>query len=496
MAFERLSSGDVVSDGGQSRGVAWGDLDGDGWYDLAVSNAGNENEFLYVNDRQGGFRTWREGWPVFSAGWSEGVAWVDYDGDGDSDLFVANSRGMEHPTGAPQPGSQLYRNEGAGELTPVNAGGLTQPLMASQMGCWGDADGDGDLDVFVVNRDFEPDVLLVNDRASSEFRRANGPWDARKDDGRSCGWGDADNDGDLDLYVANALEPQGNSERLARNALYRNEGGGSFVAVTNGPAVEDRGFSYGVSWVDYDDDGDLDLFVTNIARRDHNALYENDGHGRFARRDDLPVMTDGGSPSKGHTWGDFDLDGDLDLFIANGTEGTTAGDSFDIRDFLYLNRGDGVLVRTEVPPLTTDRHVSAGAAAADYDRDGDLDLFVANWGGNDEDNDLYRSDASARGNHWLALRLRGRAPNTDAIGARVGVLASLGGRSRWQYRTRSSSTGYASQDAPELLFGLAGTCLVKAIEVRWPDGAIERFEGLAANARWLLQQGEQPQRMP
>ena len=174
---------------------------------------------------------------------------------------------------------------------------------------------------------------------------------------RGCAWGDYDNDGYIDLFVSN--------ERGQNNFLFHNNGDGTFAKVASGKIVSDGGYSTACAWGDYDNDGYLDLFVPN--NNETNFLYHNNRDGTFTKIATGRVVTDGGS-SFGSAWGDYDNDGYLDLFVANQNQ----------KNFLYHNNGDGTFTRVTSGQITTDVGYSWGAAWADYDNDGFLDLFVAN----------------------------------------------------------------------------------------------------------------------
>lgn len=460
--FLPIEEGELVTDGNLSRGVAWGDFDGDGYPDLAVANTINQPEFVYRNDTDGTFTQLIENAITLAAGWTEGVVWIDVDNDGDLDLFATNANHQPN---------RLFRNDGSGRFAAVDAGALTADPTSSTMSCWADYDGDGDLDAFVVNRDGEDDRLYRND-GGTRFEAIEGAAPVTNGgEGRACGAADADRDGDVDLYVANG--------RRQRNYYYRNEGGWRFVEVTEGAFVRDTTYSYGVGWIDYDYDGDLDLFVTNIS--ESNALYVNDGLGSLRPLERSPLVTDGGV-SKGQVWGDLDNDGDLDLFVANGTEAP------DMRNFLYRNDGAVGFVRVIEGAIAAHADTSAGVAAADYDRDGDLDLFVANWGGGDEDNRLYRNETTGR--NWVLIRLEGRSSNRSGIGAYVEATATIGGRSVRLTRWLWPATGYASANEPTIHFGLGDAVVVEALEIRWPSGTVDRYADLEPNTRYVAVEGE------
>ena len=211
---------------------------------------------------------------------------------------------------------------------------------------------------------------------------------------RGVAWGDYDNDGDLDLYVANYNEA---------NVLYRNNGDGTFTDVTSEAGVGCISHSYGVAWGDYDNDGDLDLYVANYGA---NVLYRNNGDGTFTDVTSEAGVSCTGS-SLGVAWGDYDNDGDLDLYVANHYEANV----------LYKNNGDGTFTDVTGAAGVGCTGSSYGVAWGDYDNDGHLDLYVANNGANV----LYRNNGNL--NHWLQIRLHGTISNRSAIGTKVKVIA-------------------------------------------------------------------------
>lgn len=473
--FAALRTAAVSVDGGLSRGVAWGDFTGDGFPDLVVANTIGQPDFIYTNNGDGTFSQLHENALTLSAGWSEGIKWVDYDNDGDMDIFVARTRDP----------NLLLRNDD-GQLVKVEAGELTAARSASSDGCWGDVDGDGFLDVLVVNRGGEDDALYRNNGRGGFERLGVPAFEGLGGDGRACAFGDADGDGDLDLYIGNFIDRAGEAPIPQVNFFFLGDGKGGFERLTDHMLVTSEALTYGLSWVDFDADGDLDLFITNIGRNDRNRLFENLGELAFVARDNL-IVSRGRAPSKGHSWGDFDNDGDLDLLVANGTEGTGEIEDFGIANFLYLNDGKGGFVEVKTGPLVTDRHISAGTALADFDRDGDLDIFVANWADSDEDNVLYRNEG-AKGN-WFELSLEGRRSNRMGIGAFVTLTIWTADGPKPITRYQMPQTGYGSADEPLLHFGLGPAEQIGRLEIRWPSGVVDIFEELAVNAHLVAVEG-------
>ncbi|HKG95011.1 MAG TPA: CRTAC1 family protein [Gemmatimonadaceae bacterium] len=467
--FVRVTEGRIAIDGGQSRGVAWGDYDGDGDPDLFVANTGGQWSFLYRNDGGGAFTKMRGHELVSRGANSEGASWADVDDDGDLDLFVLNSDRQRN---------FLFLNHGGGHFVrDTSDAAIVTDAESSVMACWADYDADGDVDVYVVNRDGQDDAYYVNGGGGRFERVRSGVLGHDGGNGRTCAAGDIDGDGDVDLYVGNAREPK---------RLYRNDGGGAFTELRDaGEVIASTSYNYGSSFADYDGDGDLDLLVTNIDRR--NDLYRNDGRGHFTR-DAAALPPDSAGASKGQAWGDFDNDGDLDLFVANGTYGP------DQRNYLYLNRGDTRPEGTRFERvmrgrIATDADTSAGTAAADVDGDGDLDLFAAAWGSNDQDNAFYRNVAGSARGRSLVLRAEGRRSNRMALGLTARAKATIGGRPVWITRWLLPSTGYGSQNDLALHFGLGDAARVDSLVLRWPSGLLETFTGVETNRAYRAVEG-------
>jgi hypothetical protein len=295
-------------------------------------------------------------------------------------------------------------------------------------------------------------------------------------DGRSCSWGDIDGDGDFDLYVGNFIETINGERFNARNHLYINNGRGKFTRALSGAAVTDMGRTYGTSFADYDNDGDADLMVTNIGLQDSSVLYSNDGRGHFTRLMPEQSGISSGKPSKGHTWGDFNNDGFLDLFVANGTEnvpGTL------LHDDLYYGTGEKALTKVNDGITTTDGKVSAGTAYADVDLDGDLDLFVCNWRNNNEQNRWYINQTP--GTQWIRLKLKGTASNKMGMGSKVQLKGEVNGMQFIQTRWMMPQTGFASQNENILHFGLPRKYTFQSLLVVWPSGVKQQINSLPLN---------------
>jgi hypothetical protein len=477
MLFTRVTDGPLVTEAASTGGVSWVDFDGDDDLDLFVTNGYDVNaqepqpqkNRLYLNNGDGTFAAQAHGPLVEDEGFSSGSTWGDFDNDGDLDVFVSNQR---------QQNNFLYRNQGDGSFVRVKSGDPVTDGGASFSSSWVDADGDGLLDLWVANGGLSqsgPNFLYRNGGEGTFTKIRQGS--IVTDEGRSGGavWGDYDNDGDPDLFVPNLTYNQ----TMSNNALYRNDGAWQFTKIERGSPVDDGLPSICASWGDYDNDGDLDLYVGNLVGM-ANLLYRNDGEGRLTQIEVGPMVVDGGATSAVN-WADVDNDGDLDLLAGN----------WGAAAVLYANLGDGRFVRADTGDLS--RHVlrTSSLAWGDYDGDGDLDLYVGNWPnvrGAGELNALYRNDSEA--GNWLQIDLRGTTSNHSAIGARVLVGAQIRGELTSQLREVTGHTGWRSQNSLRQHVGLGDATVAEEVEVRWPSGSVERVERVAVNQVIELTEGQ------
>ena len=444
----------VVGDALMSGGGCWLDLVGDGYLDLFVANGNltNQPDALYRNTRGGGFVKVVTG-PVVSAGGSSiGGTVGDFDNDGRNDLYVTNRGNF---------GNFLFRGLGDTLFTRITTGPAVTNLGNSNSSSWVDADNDGLLDLFVVN--FQGFDYIYRNTGAPTFALARVDTTALTPGGEFSipgAWADYNGDGLEDVFVGNA----GNQN----DYLYTNHGHLWFTRQI----IADGLSTLGASWGDYDNDGWLDLVVTHYTGQP-NTLYHNSGPPLFTLD---PVIGSAIAATAGNwvgsAWGDYDNDGALDLYLGN--DGAAGA--------LLHNDGPPGYGFTKVPTgvLSSDLVNAFGAVWGDYDRDGQLDLFVADHVGSG--NRLYHN--SGGGGHWLTLRGHGTASNRSAIGAKLRVRATIGGVPRWQLREVTGQTGYNSSNLDQH-FGLGDAVSADSVVVEWPSGRRDVWANVAAD-QWLV----------
>ena len=495
-------------------GVAFIDYDNDGWQDLFVLNGtrlegdlpGTTNR-LYKNNRNGTFTDVTEKTGLARSGWASGVTVGDYDNDGFDDLFITYyGRNV------------LYHNNGDGTFSDVTErAGLGQSATRYGSGCtWVDYDRDGRLDLFVANylnttveklprpgenpdcswkgiavncgpRGLPPGFVQLyhnnGDGTFSDVSKSSGVAAASGSYPMTAVAADYDNDGWPDIYVACDSTP---------SWLFRNQHDGTFreEALERGVALSEDGMEQagmGVGVGDYDLDGNLDIFKTNFAD-DTNVLYRNDGKGNF---DDVTIRSGLGVETRYVGWGagmaDFDNDGFPDLFVATGSvypevEKQLPAYPFRTPRLLFRNLGDGRFEELieEAGSGISDPHASRGCAFGDFDNDGDVDVLVMNM---NEPPSLLRNDVSGKG-HWLKVLLIGVHTNRSAIGARVTV--RYGARRQVQ-EVQAQSSFYSSNDR-RLHFGLGAESLAH-LTIRWTNGSSETIPDVAAGQLVVIREG-------
>lgn len=438
-------------------GQAWGDCDNDGLPDLYLTNSIGANT-LYHNNGNGTFSVSPlSGQVALARTASSGTVWVDFDNDGWLDLYVLN----DGP-------NSLFRNMAGAGFLDVTASSGTGNDKRGMSAAWGDINGDSFLDLYVVNwgepGQKEDGLYLANgdgtftDLSAMLGASGEGP-------GCTASFLDFDNDRDLDLYVVN--------DKLYGNILMRNDGPGCgswcLTDVSALAGANTRVWGMGLAVGDYDGDLDLDLYFSHVGPM---VLLRNQ-----SAQGSPSFLSAGSAAGVGFDtvgWGaiffDFDNDGWLDLYLATSVYDITQANR------LFHNRGDGTFADRSLKGGTANLGHTLGAAYADYDQDGLLDLVIGNRG---EGYRLYHNRGTAAGaKDWLDIRLTGSGPiNRNAIGTRV-YLTLADGRTLMQEVKCGSSLGSGNDFA--LHFGLGTSAVVQA-SVLWPDGTMHAFGAMAPN---------------
>jgi hypothetical protein len=497
-------------------GCAFFDFDNDGWMDIFIAGGrqlgsippGSGNR-LYHNNRDGTFSDVTAKAGLADPGWATGVCVGDYNNDGWEDLFLTY---YGH--------NRLYRNNGDGTFTDVTVkAGLLHTGNRFGTGCtFLDFDRDGNLDLFVANYvEFDLDHAPKPDShvATCSYeglpvycgpRGLKAPHHAlyrNNGDGTftdvstksgidavSSSYAmtavafDADEDGWPDIFVACDSTP---------SLLFMNNHDGTFreEALMRGLAVSGDGQELGgmgVGLGDYNLDGHTDVFKTHFQLQP-SGLYRSSGKGDF---EDVSIASGIGNERRFVSWGagivDLDNDGLPDLFCVTGNVYPSLERTFTKYPskgpaIVFRNLGDGKFLQMGDDAAITPRHISRGCAFGDFDNDGDIDILIMNQ---NEPPSLLRNDAP-RNNHWLKIRLEGTKSNRSAIGARVVVRYG----SSVQVQERLSQSSYLSSNDPRLHFGL-GSFTTASVEVRWPSGLVEKFGGVKADQLLTLLEGKGP----
>jgi enediyne biosynthesis protein E4 len=505
-------------------GVAFYDYDQDGWLDVFLVNGWRLEGFatghepachLFKNNRDGTFTDVTAKAGLVRSGWGQGCCVGDYDNDGHDDLFVSYY-GQ----------NALFHNNGNGTFTDVTAkAGLTQSRIRWNSGCaFLDYDRDGNLDLFVGNY-IDLDLktapvpesgpclykgimvacgppglppgknLLYHNTGDGTFRDVSekaGMWNTAGNYALSVAVADLDNDGWPDIYVANDSTAA---------TLYQNQKDGTFkdVAIEAGAAFSPDGkpqAGMGVAVGDYDRDGNLDIVKTNFAG-DTDSLYKNLGDGTF---EDHTYISGLGLNTRLLGWGvgffDMDNDGWLDILVANGHVYPEVSSSkteapYAEHKYLYRNlRNDRFEEVTEKAGAGITAPAAArGCAFGDYDNDGDLDIAVNCVNSLPQ---LLRCDSEWKRN-WIKIKAIGVKSNRTGIGARVKVVAytspAVNSKPLSQIDEVRSGGSYYSQNDLRLHFGLDQAKSVDLVEIRWPSGQIDSYRNLGVNKLYIVQEG-------
>ena len=472
-------------DGG--RGSAWGDYDNDGDLDI-VAVGTYQPHALFRNNGDGTFTNTADAAGIADPRGGWGSLFADYDNDGYPDLYI--TRGGW--SGAAE--NTLYHNNGDGTFTDVtHTAGVADP-QSSFCAAWADYDNDGYLDLYIADG-------VIGDGAANVLYRNNGDGTFTNtaeaagvaDTGNSLGtaWGDYDKDGHIDLHVVNFGQS---------NVLYRNNSDGTFTDVTpstgmNLPVTD----PFVTFFLDVDNDADLDIFISNsgsfqafIAGQitgtathdvDRQVLYRNNGDGTFT-----DVTRESGLyhayGAMGANFGDINSDGYLDIYLATGAPQMGRLE----RDALFRNNGDGTFTDVTTALGLGNIGKGHGVTFGDVDMDGDVDIYVPVGGafiGDQWHNLFYRNTGTE--NNWLTLKLVGTKSNRDGIGAKV----TLHIGNDVIYREVSGGCGFGSTNSLSLEIGLGTHTKVDTLEIVWPSGQVDTHRNLSVNQKLIVTEGKE-----
>ncbi len=461
----------VVSDPGNPAssytGAAWIDFNNDGLLDLYACR-----KVLYKNIGGGNFV--KVNTSLNSAVAVLSTTWADYNNDGFIDCYVVSTVNSN---------SALYKNNGDETFTRITTGDIGDSAYSTGWGCtWGDYNNDGFADLVIAAAN---NFGIVNHPA--RFFHNNGDGSFTKIDTTHFAetlapytvptFSDYDMDGDMDLFIGS-----GPAGTLARDFNYRNllvETATPYLSrLDTGVLGADLVDGQNYSFIDYDNDGDLDAYLTNYRFGSPNNLYRNEGNGYYTKMTAAQVgriVSDSGS-SLSNVWSDFDNDGDIDCYVTNDNSFTTR---------YYSNNGNGSFTRVDSIAVR-ENGPKYGAIAGDYDNDGDIDLYVS---GAILTKALYEN-ITGNGNKWVTLKCVGVSTNKSAIGTRVRVKATINGQSVWQLREINSQNSFNSMSMLNVHFGLGNASVIDSIIVEWPRSSRQVFTNVSVNSRYNLIEGQ------
>jgi len=464
-----LKIGDGALDRGYMGGVSLVDVNGDGAPDIyltrdydttgdmsSMSKLKIDRSMFYLNDGHGHFRRDEESALSSNKFVGSGSTWGDVFHEGRPSVFVSTELGQV---------DAFYRNLGNGKFELQQLGDATITKGSNFSSSFADIDSDGDLDLLVGGPALEragPNLVYRND--SGNFVRVTGlPIEDAGSNAAAVLWADVDNDGRPDLFIANSrvLRESGYKPADIENpVLYHNDGNWNFTRMVDEPfdTPEESGFA--AAFGDYDNDGNLDL-ISGSSPTGKDRLYRNTGGGHFALVKDF-LFFQHKETSSGLSFTDFNGDGNLDLIIA----------SYADAPLLYVGDGKGGFELAHDSGLPAETLTSTALAVADLDADGRLDVVIARWPENHTgDYAIILHNVTPRCGEWAEIDLKDKFGAADPPGARVTfVTASESGAMRRQLREASAQTGFRSLSASQFLFSWPSSERFVRVEIRWPNG--------------------------
>lgn len=456
-------------------GASWIDVDNDELLDLYISR-----KDIFRNLSNGNFVKVIGSIPL--QGPVLGNSWADYDNDGDPDVFVITTI-QANPT------SHLYRNDGNFIFTKVLSGSISDSISNTGWGCvWGDVNNDTYADLFLAAAYNFSGVVHENrfyyNNGNGTFTRIDTTQITDSLDAFTIPmFSDYDQDGDVDLFIGTGpAVSSGGRDYLYRNYLKEQNVPYYFNRIDTGIIGTDIVDGQNWNWIDIDNDGDLDAFLTNYSTNIRNRLYKCEGPRYYVKMTAAEVgsiVSDAGA-WLGNTWGDFDNDGDIDCFITN-----DAGASR-----YYSNNGTGFFTRIDTLALVASGQ-TYGTTIGDYDNDGDLDLYMA---GTNLTKGLFRNETN-NNNKWINIRCIGAGPtagmtNKSALGTVIKMKAVINGVPKWQIREINAQNSFNSMNMLNVHFGLHNATIIDSIIVKWGGGLTQVFTNIIPNKFYKLNEGQ------
>ncbi|MEL7001780.1 MAG: FG-GAP-like repeat-containing protein [Bacteroidota bacterium] len=441
-----------LSNIGSNYGVSIVDTDNDGQDEIYVTCRGDEQNLYFDTFEESYELTINE---LSFSGDSYNSVWFDYDNDGLLDVYIGNNDSQ----------NKLYHNDGDGVFTDVTEISGTGSMRNSLSLMAGDLNNDGWLDLYLANIHEQNQLYLNNgDGTFRNFTSQSGALDDRIAMGAMLF--DYDNDGDLDIYLTH--------DSNQPNILYQNQGNATFKDVSEESGTNFAGFGMGVDFADFDRDGWLDIYITNLYE---NALLRNNGDGTFDE-----IAADAGVDDYGMGWGinclDYDNDGWQDIYIVN--------NSFfsPYPNLLYKNNRNLTFDSNATSNDLKSPYAGYGSATTDIDQDGDLDIFVANTG-TTGGNQLFINETAV--GHWVKINTEGIESNRSGIGVRAEIhLAD----DAVLIDEVAAGTGYASQNSLTLHFGLGQEDIIQKIVLKWPSGQVDTYPNVGTNQFYKAVEGK------
>ena len=464
----------VVSEptiGGTYFGTAWTDIDNDNYLDLFYGGS------IYKNLGNGNFEVAEGASTIPTATALVGCSWADYQNDGDLDLIYSR---FSAPSTLE---TRIYTNTGTGKFEEANTilNTINSTTWSTQ---WCDYNNDSYVDFILTFADgfLNPSSFpnrLFRGNADGTFTEVTETYDflTEKEAYTVSNWTDYDEDGDTDLFIASG--PASGPNGIKQDFLFKNlqvetgsEGFQKLKSTDLGFAEDPQdGQCYNV--IDYDNDGDLDVCLTNYSGIENKFYVNNEGN---YIQTNTP-FTNTNAQNLTNAWGDFDNDGDLDVII---TASSANGSGY------FVNNGDGTFTESGTNFInSTVSGNSTGATIGDYDNDGDLDFFVVGRG----IKGLFRNDL-AKKNHFVNIKLIGNPSNKAGLGARLEVTTRIKGKVNTQKREISASNTFMGHNSLRAHFGLAKAIKIDKLTIYWPSGNIDTYKNLRVNQFYTLEEGK------